>query len=68
MELIREAREKKGLTQKELADLLGISVRTIQAIEQGQRKPGQILTIKLFKVLKIPISKLEFFLQQYTTN
>ena len=68
MILIKEYREKLGLTQRELAQKVNKSLKMIQAIEQGKRKPGQMLTIKLFKVLKIPSSKLEFFLQQYTTK
>lgn len=68
MNLIKEKREYLQLTQKELADKLNISIKTVQAIEQGRRKPGQLLTINLFKILKIPISKLEFFLNQYTTK
>ena len=68
MNLIKEKREQLNLTQKELAEKLEVSIKTIQAIEQGRRKPGQLLTINLFKLLKIPISKLEFFLKQYTTK
>lgn len=68
MNLIKEKREQLNLTQKELAEKLEVSIKTIQAIEQGRRKPGLLLTINLFKLLKIPISKLEFFLKQYTTK
>ena len=68
MNLIKEKRECLNLTQKELAKKVNKSIKTIQAIEQGRRKPGQILTINLFKVLKIPISMIEDFLNQYTTK
>lgn len=68
MNLIKEKRKEKGMTQKDLAKKANISVKTIQAIEQNRRKPGQMLTIKLFKLLKIPITKLEFFLSEYTTK
>lgn len=33
---IRSSRKRMGLTQEELADLLGISDRTMRAIEQGK--------------------------------
>lgn len=63
MNLIKEKREEVGLTQKELAEKVNKSLRTIQAIEQGRRKPGRVLTLKLFKILKIPISQIKIFLE-----
>lgn len=37
--LIISARQQKGLTQEELADISGLSVRTIQRIENGESIP-----------------------------
>ncbi|MCP4183569.1 MAG: helix-turn-helix domain-containing protein [Hyphomicrobiales bacterium] len=36
-----EARQKTGLSQSRFADLLGVSVRTLQDWEQGRRKPSR---------------------------
>jgi putative transcriptional regulator len=36
---VAEVREKYGLSQSKFADLLGISVRTLQNWEQGRRTP-----------------------------
>jgi transcriptional regulator with XRE-family HTH domain len=36
--MLGELREQKGLSQSQLAKASGISVRTIQAYEQGARK------------------------------
>mgnify|MGYP000563139555 CR=1 FL=1 len=36
-----EARQKVGLTQSKFADLLGVSVRTLQDWEQGRRHPSR---------------------------
>ena len=37
---IVRAREKAGLSQSEFAELLGVSVRTLQDWEQGRREPS----------------------------
>ena len=38
--LIREARERAGLTQQQLAERSGIAQSTISAYESGKREPG----------------------------
>ncbi len=37
---IAEARHRTGLSQKEFAKLLGVSLRTLQEWEQGRRQPS----------------------------
>lgn len=37
---IRAARKEAGLTQKDLADLAGISERTVRAVETGTGNPA----------------------------
>ena len=38
--LASEARQKAGLSQKRFAELMGVSVRTLQDWEQGRRNPS----------------------------
>jgi len=37
---IAEARSRLGMSQSELANLMGVSTRTLQDWEQGRRKPS----------------------------
>ena len=46
-----EARQKVGLSQSRFAELLGVSVRTLQDWEQGRRKPSRA-AMSLIKIAK----------------
>ncbi len=48
---LRELRQKKGLTQKELAKLLSISPSAVGMYEQGRREPENSLLSKLCSIL-----------------
>lgn len=37
---LREARMRRGFTQPQLADILGVALRTYQQYEQGIRNPS----------------------------
>jgi transcriptional regulator with XRE-family HTH domain len=51
--IIRRAREEKGLTQARLAEITGISLRTVIAIEHNQRHPTFEVLWKLMRALDI---------------
>ncbi len=51
-ERLKEMREKKGLSQKELAGITGLSVRTIYRYEAGDTQPDQGKMRLLFDALK----------------
>lgn len=50
---LRAMREKKGLTQRELAHHLGISQNYIPALESGARRPGPKLRQALMKFFNV---------------
>ncbi len=49
---IKKLREKKGLSQDELANLSGLSLRTIQRIERNETNPLGDTKRKILKILK----------------
>ena len=44
-ENLKEAREKRGMTQKEVADIIGVAKSTYSLYESGNREPN-VQTIK----------------------
>ena len=50
---LKEARSEKGLSQAQLAEMVGVSRNTISSIETGQFNP----TAKLALVLSIALDK-----------
>lgn len=55
---IRKIREKKNLTQEELADKVGISRVYMGYIEQGRNAPSLKVLEKIAKALKSPLPNL----------
>jgi transcriptional regulator with XRE-family HTH domain len=50
---LREAREQKGLTQKQLADTAGTHVNTVARLEREEQEPAWPLVLKLAKALGV---------------
>jgi transcriptional regulator with XRE-family HTH domain len=55
---IKELRIKKGMTQQQLADNSGITLRTIQRIENGEVKPSLHSLNTISRVLEADMSAL----------
>lgn len=53
---IKEYRQARGLTQKTLADYLGVSFQQVQKYEQGRNRVSAGRLIMMASVLKIPVS------------
>lgn len=58
MTAIKELRIKKGMTQQQLADDSGITLRTIQRIENGEVKPSLHSLNTISRVLEADLSAL----------
>lgn len=56
-------RAKKNLTQEQLANLVGVTRKTINTIENGKFVPSTVLALKLAKALETTVEEL-FFLQE----
>lgn len=57
-ELIKNARKAKGLTQQELADEAGLSLRTVQRIEKGTEEISGYSLKQISKILNIPLEQI----------
>ncbi len=51
-------RTKKGLTQEDLAEKVGITRQTVIAIEKGNYTPSVLLALKIAAVFKVPIESI----------
>ena len=55
-EVVRFHRKESGLTQKELADLAGVGVSSVYAIEHGRESVQMDTLLKVLSVLSITLS------------
>ena len=55
---LKVARVKKKLTQRQLAELVGVSVSTINRIETGKQVLRVDMLNKLINVLEVPVNEL----------
>jgi len=57
---VRELRSGKGLTQGELAELVGVTRQTIISLEKGSYVPSLLLAMRLSEELSTPIEEIFF--------
>lgn len=55
---IKAERDKAELTQAALAELVGVSRKTINTVENGVFTPSATLAIKLAQALNVPVEEL----------
>ena len=57
---LRVVREERGLTQAQLAELIGVSRKTINTVENGIFVPSTVVALKLAAALGQPVEALFF--------
>lgn len=55
---IKELRNKRGLTQEQLAEMMGINPKYISSIERGKENPTLDIFIKLSETMDVSIGNL----------
>lgn len=55
---VKELRNKAGLTQQQLADLVYVSSRTIISIEKGQYNPSLMLAYRMAEVFETTVEEI----------
>lgn len=61
MNRIKEFRTKRGLRQKDVAKMIGVSVPSISYYERGKKKPSINNALKIAQVLDTTIEDLFIF-------
>lgn len=54
-EKVKDARTELGLSQTELANRVGVSLRTITGYEKGEKRPRAASMLKLAKALQVSV-------------
>ena len=55
---LRVERARRGLTQEQLAELVGVTRKTINTVENGRFIPSTLLALKLARALQVPVETL----------
>ena len=55
---IRVARAEWRMTQQQLADAIGVSRQTINAIESGKFVPSALLALKMARIFEKPVEEI----------
>lgn len=55
---LRALRADRKLTQAQLAELVGVTRKTVNTIENGVFVPSTVIALKMAKALDVPVEKL----------
>lgn len=67
-ENLKKYRERKGISRRELAGILGVTVQTYGAYENGKREPNLDKLIKIAAALHVSIDDLLGYKPHRTTK
>lgn len=54
---LKVQRAKKDLTQEQLAELVGVTRKTINSIERGHFVPSTVLALKIARIFEVPLEE-----------
>ncbi len=55
---LKVQRARLNLTQEQLADMVGVTRKTINTVERARFVPSTILALKLARALRVPVEEL----------
>lgn len=55
---LKVQRAMRDLTQAQLADLAGVTRKSVNAIETGRMVPSVLLALRLARALEVPVDRL----------
>lgn len=58
---VKELRKENNITQQQLADMLGITTRTVISLEKGNYNPSVLLAYKISEVFNVYIEDVFLF-------
>jgi putative transcriptional regulator len=58
---LRDLRTAKGMTQEDLADIIGVSRQTINAIEKEKFDPSLPTAFKMSRLFELPIEQIFYY-------
>ena len=58
---VRQLRKEKGLTQEQLAEIIGVSRQTINAIEKEKFDPSLPTAFKMARIFLTPIESFFYY-------
>ena len=65
---MKEARTQRGLSQQQLADIVGVSRQTVIAIEKGDYNPTINLCIRICRALGVTLNDLFWNAELFEKN